>query len=142
MFLWFFAKMASAYRLTPGADIGVKILGTVNTLVESMATPFSGLTATDLMIGLAGAVIARAAVYFKGKNAKKFRKGVEYGSARFGTRNDIAPYIDPIFSRNVILTQTERLMMESRPKSPKYARNKNVLVIGGSGSPNRTKAHE
>jgi len=134
MFLWFFSKMAEAYRIAPGLDVGIKILGMVESLGIAMATPFTGLIANDLLIGLIGAAIVRAVVYFKGKNAKKYRKGVEYGSARWGTEKDIKPYIDPVFEKNVILTQTESLMMESRPKSPKYARNKNVLVIGGSGS--------
>lgn len=136
MFLWFFAKLAEAFRIAPGADFGVKLLGSVNTLGAVMAKPFSGFAAQDVLIGLVGAVIVRAIVYFKGKNAKKFRKGIEYGSARWGTAEDIKPYVDPKFEDNVILTQTERLMMNSRPSSPKYARNKNVLVIGGSGSGN------
>ena len=85
-------------------------------------------------MGLCGAVIMRLAVYLKGKDAKKYRKNVEYGSARWGTREDIAPYVDPVFQNNVILTKTESLTMNSRPKDPKTARNKNVLVIGGSGS--------
>ncbi len=89
----------------------------------------------DLLIGIAGAVLIRLMVYFKGKNAKKYRKGIEYGSARSGNAEDIKPYTDPVFQSNVILlTQTERLTMNSRPKQPKYARNKNILVIGGSGS--------
>ena len=88
----------------------------------------------DLLIGIAGAAAVRLAVYLKGKNAKKYRKGMEYGSARWGTPEDIKPYIDPVYENNVLLTQTERLMMSNRPKEPKYARNKNILVIGGSGS--------
>ena len=88
----------------------------------------------DLMVGLVGAAALKAVIYFKGKNAKKYRQGEEYGSARWGNRKDIEPFIDPVFENNVILTQTERLMMSSRPKHPKYARNKNVIVIGGSGS--------
>ena len=140
MFLWFFAKLAEAYRIAPGADIGVKLLGSMKTLGAVMASPFSGLTAQDLLIGLIGAVIVRAVVYFKGKNAKKYRHGIEYGSARWGKPEDIKPYIDPVFENNVILTQTERLMMSSRPASPKYARNKNVLVIGGSGSGEQPQA--
>ena len=134
MFLWFFAKLAEAFRIAPGADIGAKLMGGVGALGSVMAQPLSGFAATDLLIGLVGAVIVRAVVYFKGKNAKKYRKGIEYGSARWGNAEDIKPYIDPAFEKNVILTQTERLMMNSRPSSPKYARNKNVLVIGGSGS--------
>jgi len=134
MFLWFFAKVASAYRLAPGIEVGEKLMGSMSTLGTVMAQPLAGFAATDLLIGLVGAIIIRAVVYFRGKNAKKYRKGIEYGSARWGTQEDIKPYIDPVFDKNVILTQTERLMMNSRPSSPKYARNKNVLVIGGSGS--------
>ena len=100
----------------------------------AFATPLPSLAPMDLLIGIVGAVVIRLAVYVKGKNAKKYRKGMEYGSARWGNAEDIKPYIDPIFENNVLLTQTERLMMSSRPKHPKYARNKNVLVIGGSGS--------
>ena len=88
----------------------------------------------DLLVGLVGAVVLKAVIYFKGKNAKKYRQGEEYGSARWGNQKDIEPFIDPVFENNVILTQTERLMMSGRPKHPKYARNKNVIVIGGSGS--------
>lgn len=88
----------------------------------------------DLMVGLASAAALKAVIYFKGKNAKKYRQGEEYGSARWGNEKDIEPFIDPVFENNVILTQTERLMMSGRPKHPKYARNKNVIVIGGSGS--------
>lgn len=134
MFLWFFAKLAEAFRIAPGVDFGAKLMGSISTLGAVMAQPLSGFAAQDLLIGLVGAVVIRAVVYFRGKNAKKYRKGIEYGSARWGTPEDIKPYIDPKFDKNVILTQTERLMMNSRPSSPKYARNKNVLVIGGSGS--------
>ena len=88
----------------------------------------------DLLAGIIGAALIWAVVYFKGKNAKKFRQGEEYGSARWGTPKDIEPFIDPVFENNVLLTQTERLTMNSRPKQPKYARNKNVIIIGGSGS--------
>lgn len=88
----------------------------------------------DLTVGLVGAAALKAVIYFKGKNAKKYRQGEEYGSARWGNQKDIEPFIDPVFENNVILTQTERLMMSGRPKHPKYARNKNVIVIGGSGS--------
>lgn len=88
----------------------------------------------DIAVGVFGTLIIRGVVYFKGKNAKKFRQGEEYGSARWGNEKDIQPYIDPVFENNIILTQTERLTMNSRPKLPKYARNKNVIVIGGSGS--------
>ena len=88
----------------------------------------------DLLVGLIGAATLKAVIYFKGKNAKKYRQGEEYGSARWGNAKDIEPFIDPVFENNVLLTQTERLMMSGRPKHPKYARNKNVIVIGGSGS--------
>lgn len=88
----------------------------------------------DLLVGLIGAAALKAVIYFKGKNAKKYRQGEEYGSARWGNAKDIEPFIDPVFENNVLLTQTERLMMSGRPKHPKYARNKNVIVIGGSGS--------
>ncbi|MDL2252784.1 type IV secretory system conjugative DNA transfer family protein [Ruminococcaceae bacterium OttesenSCG-928-I18] len=134
MFLWFFAKLAEAFRIAPGVDFGAKLMGSISMLGAVMTQPLSGFAAQDLLIGLVGAAVIRAVVYFRGKNAKKYRKGIEYGSARWGTPEDIKPYIDPKFDKNVILTQTERLMMNSRPSSPKYARNKNVLVIGGSGS--------
>lgn len=96
--------------------------------------PIPSVHLYDILVGIAGAVLLKAAVYYKGKNAKKFRQGVEYGSARWGTAKDIEPFIDPVFENNVLLTATERLMMSGRPKLPKYARNKNVIVIGGSGS--------
>ena len=134
MFFWFFAKMASAYRIAPGIDAGTKLVASMTILNTVMKQPLTGFVGSDLLVGLVGAVAVRAIVYFKGKNAKKYRKGIEYGSARWGTPEDIKPYIDPVFNKNVILTQTERLMMNSRPSSPKYARNKNILVVGGSGS--------
>ena len=134
LFVWLFDKAAQAFRLSPGADLSEKLLalGTGFSAAFSNAAP--SLHPMDLLIGIAGAVLIRLIVYFKGKNAKKYRKGMEYGSARWGTAEDIKPYVDPVFENNVILTQTERLMMSSRPKQPKYARNKNILVIGGSGS--------
>lgn len=134
LFLWLFDKVGQAFRLAQGSDPSAKILnlgGGFTAAFESMAPSFHLL---DLCIGIAGAVIIRLVVYFKGKNAKKYRQGIEYGSARWGNEQDIAPYMDSDFSNNVILTQTERLTMSSRPKNPKYARNKNILVIGGSGS--------
>ena len=134
MFFWFFAKMASAYRIAPGINAGTKLVASMTILNTVMKQPLTGFVGSDLLVGLVGAVAVRAIVYFKGKNAKKYRKGIEYGSARWGTPEDIKPYIDPVFNKNVILTQTERLMMNSRPSSPKYARNKNILVVGGSGS--------
>ena len=134
LFVWLFDKAGQAFRLAQGADLSAKILnlgGGFSAAFESMAPSFHLL---DLCIGIARAVIIRLVVYFKGKNAKKYRQGMEYGSARWGNAQDIAPYMDSDFFNNVILTQTERLTMSSRPKNPKYARNKNILVIGGSGS--------
>lgn len=107
-------------------------------LMEGFAAAFQSALPSfhpiDLCVGVAAALLIRLIVYVKGKNAKKFRKNLEYGSARWGKPEDIAPYVDPKFENNVILTQTERLMMSNRPKDPKTARNKNVLVVGGSGS--------
>ena len=97
--------------------------------------------AIDWLIGLLGALVIRLAVYIKGKNARKYRKNVEYGSARWGTKADIAPYMDPKLENNIILTQTEGLMMSGRPKNPAHARNKNVLVVGGSGSGDNEKQY-
>lgn len=96
--------------------------------------PFLSLHGYDLLTGIVGAIAVKLIIYVKGKNAKKYRQGVEYGSARWGTPKDIAPFIDPVFENNILLTQTERLTMNSRSKLPKYARNKNVIIIGGSGS--------
>ncbi len=127
-------KIAQGYRLTPGIDLSQKLLHLNIGYSEAFSSFLPSFNPTDLLIGIALAVIIRIAVYVKGKNAKKFRKNEEYGSARWGTHDDIAPYIDPVFENNILLTQTERLTMNSRPKQPKYARNKNILVIGGSGS--------
>ena len=130
----FATKLGQAWRLAPGMDFSGKALH----LMEGFATAFSSLVPSfhpiDLCVGVAAALLIRLIVYVKGKNAKKFRKNLEYGSARWGRPEDIAPYVDPKFENNVILTQTERLMMSNRPKDPKTARNKNVLVVGGSGS--------
>ncbi len=130
----FATKLGQAWRLAPGMDFSGKTLH----LMEGFATAFSSLVPSfhpiDLCVGVAAALLIRLIVYVKGKNAKKFRKNLEYGSARWGRPEDIAPYADPKFENNVILTQTERLMMSNRPKDPKTARNKNVLVVGGSGS--------
>ena len=128
------SKLGLAWRLAEGADTSEKMLD----LFSTLATAFSTLTPSfhpfDLLVGFLVAVAFRFAVYSKSKNAKRFRKNEEYGSARWGTHEDIAPYIDPVPENNVILTQTERLTMNSRPKDPRTARNKNVLVVGGSGS--------
>ena len=134
LFVWLFMKIGEAFRLSPGADLSGKLLHIMEGVTAAFENPLPSLNGQDFLIGVTGAVIMRLAVYMKGKNAKKYRKGVEYGSARWGNAKDIEPYIDPDFYNNVLLTQTERLTMNSRPKSPKYARNKNVLVIGGSGS--------
>ena len=134
LFVWLFDKAAQAVLLSPGADFSAKLLNLGAGFSEALETMFPSLHPLDLLIGLMGAVCIRLAVYVKGKNAKKYRKGMEYGSARWGTAKDIKPYIDPVYENNILLTQTERLMMSNRPKDPKYARNKNILVIGGSGS--------
>ena len=134
LFVWLFDKVGAAVRLSPGADASAKLLH----LGDGFTTAFSSIAPSfhpaDLLIGIAGAVIVRLIIYTNGKNAKKYRRGTEYGSARWGGADDIKPYTDPVFENNIPLTQTERLTMNSRPKQPKYARNKNILVIGGSGS--------
>ena len=134
LFVYLFAKCGQAYRLAAGADASAKLLHLTSGISAAFASPLPSLHLFDLCVGVAGAVAVRLIVYSKGKNAKKYRKGEEYGSARWGTAKDIAPYIDPKFENNILLTQTERLTMTGRPKDPKTARNKNVLVIGGSGS--------
>jgi type IV secretion system protein VirD4 len=128
-------KLGQAWRLAEGADASAKLLGFLTQgLGEAFSSPLPSFHPVDLLVGVVIAGIIRLVVYVKGKNAKKFRKNMEYGSARWGTAEDIAPYADPKFENNVILTQTERLMMSNRPKDPKTARNKNVMIIGGSGS--------
>ena len=134
LFVYLFAKCGQAYRLAAGADASAKLLHLTGGISAAFASPLPSLHPFDLCVGLAGAMAVRLIVYSKGKNAKKYRKGEEYGSARWGTAKDITPYIDPKFENNILLTQTERLTMTGRPKDPKTARNKNVLVIGGSGS--------
>ena len=127
-------KLGQAARLAPGVDFSSKALNIMDGFTMAFSNIMPSFHPIDLLVGIAAAVIIRLVVYFKGKNAKKYRKNIEYGSARWGTREDIAPFVDPVFENNVILTQTESLMMSNRPKEPKNARNKNVLVIGGSGS--------
>lgn len=134
MFVYLFDKVGEAYRLAAGAAFADKLMHLLDGFAAAFASPAPSFQLFDLCIGIVGAVIIRLAVYVKSRNAKKYRKGMEYGSARFGTAADIKPYIDPVFENNVLLTQTERITMNNRPKQPKYARNKNVLVIGGSGS--------
>ena len=127
-------KLGEAYRLTTGGDVIDRLLAAFTKLGLVFQNPFPSLHPFDLLVGAAAAVLLRLVVWSKIKNAKKYRHGEEYGTARWGTREDIAPYVDPVFQNNVILTKTESLTMNSRPKDPKTARNKNVLVIGGSGS--------
>ena len=127
-------KLGQAARLAPGFDFSSKALHIMEGLTMAFETVAPSFHPIDLIVGIAGAGLIRLAVYVKGKNAKKYRKNIEYGSARWGTPEDIAPFVDPVFENNVILTQTERLMMSNCPKDPKNARNKNVLVVGGSGS--------
>lgn len=127
-------KLGQAARLSPGADFSAKALHIMGGFAAAFQSALPSFHPIDLCVGVAAALLIRLAVYVKGKNAKKYRKNVEYGSARWGNSDDIRPYVDPVFENNIILTQTERLTMNSRPKDPKTARNKNVLVIGGSGS--------
>ena len=134
LFVYPFDKLVQAFRLAPGADLSGKLLSIGDGFTAAFSSPWLSFHPTDLLIGIAGALILRMAVYLKGKNAKKYRHGIEYGSARWGTAADIAPYMDKDFFQNIPMTQTERITMASRPKQPKYARNKNILVIGGSGS--------
>ena len=134
LFVYPFDKLAQAFRLAPGANLSGKLLSIGDGFTAALSSSWLSFQPTDLLIGIAGAVVLRMAVYLKGKNAKKYRHGIEYGSARWGTAADIAPYMDKDFFQNIPMTQTERITMASRPKQPKYARNKNILVIGGSGS--------
>ena len=131
---YFCDKIAWLWRVSPGSNASDKMMAAMNGLNDLFSNPLPSFFPKDLLIGIVGGVTLRLVVYFKAKNAKKFRQGVEYGSARWGNAKDIEPYVDPVFENNVILTETERLMMSGRPKQPKYARNKNILVIGGSGS--------
>lgn len=126
LFVYPFGKLAQAFRLAPGADLSAKILSIGDGFTAAFAGMGLSFHPMDLLIGLMGAVILRLAVWMKGKNAKKYRHGMEYGSARWGTPADIAPYVDKDFFNNIPMTQTERITMASRPKQPKYARNKNT----------------
>ena len=130
----FATNFGEAWRMAQGADASEKFLSLVAVLPGALQSFWPSLHPLDLLVGLCCGAGLRLAVYLKSKNAKKYRHGLEYGSARWGTREDIAPYVDPVFQNNVILTKTESLTMNSRPKDPKTARNKNVMVIGGSGS--------
>ena len=127
-------NLGEAWRIAEGADMSEKLLGFLSALGAAFSNPMPSLHPMDLLIGVCCGAGLRLAVYLKGKNAKKYRHGMEYGSARWGTQKDIEPFEDPVFANNVILTRTERLMMGNRPKNPANARNKNVRVVGGSGS--------
>ena len=127
-------KLGEAWRFSPGVEIGEKLRNIMTGAGVAFQSPLPSFQPLDLLIGILCGALVREYVVTKGKNAKKYRKNIEYGSARWGKPADIEPYIDPNFENNVILTQTERLTMESRPKAPKTARNKNVLIVGGSGS--------
>ncbi len=131
---YFCDKVACLWRVSPGRDASAKMMEVMAGLEGLFSNPLPSFYPRDLLVGVCCGIALRLVVYFKSKNAKKFRKGVEYGSARWGNEKDIEPYMDSVFENNILLTQTERLMMSGRPKQPKYARNKNILVIGGSGS--------
>ena len=131
---YFCDKVACLWRVSPGQDASAKMMEVMAGLEGLFSNPLPSFYPSDLLIGVCCGIALRLAVYFKAKNAKKFRHGMEYGSARWGNAKDIEPYMDSVFENNILLTQTERLMMSGRPKQPKYARNKNILVIGGSGS--------
>ena len=133
-FVYLFDKLCQAVRLAPGLDVSEKLLHIGQGFQTAFASSAPSFHVLDICVGIFGAILVRLAVYLKAKSAKKYRRGVEYGSARWGRPEDIAPYIDPVPDWNIPLTRTESLTMTSRPKQPKYARNKNILVIGGSGS--------
>ena len=130
----FCTKLSQAWRLAGGADLSETLLHIGDGYSLAFQSYIPSFYPVDLLVGIGIGAAIRLAVYLKGKNAKKYRHGMEYGSARFGTAKDIEPFIDPVFENNIILTKTESLMMGSRPKNPKNARNKNVLIVGGSGS--------
>ena len=127
-------KLGEAWRYSPGLDIAQKVLHLMDGFALAFQSPWPSLLLQDLILGIGIASGIKLAVYVKGRNAKKYRKNIEYGSARWGRPEDIKPFIDPTFRNNVILTETERLTMNNRPKDPRLARNKNVMVVGGSGS--------
>ena len=132
--LWFFMKCAEAYRLAPGRDMLQKLMSGIGNLNTTLSHPLPALDLFDFTVGLIGAAAVYLIVLYKKKNAKKWRKDIEYGSARWGGKKDIEPYVDPNPDNNIILTATESLTLNGRPKIPKHARNKNVLIVGGSGS--------
>ena len=127
-------NLGEAWRIAEGSNASEKILGFCGTLGTAFANPLPSLNPTDLLIGLLFGAGLKLVMILKGQDKKNYRHGTEYGSARWGTKKDIEPFMDPVFEDNVILTKTESLMMSNRPKNPMNARNKNVLVVGGSGS--------
>ena len=131
---WACLKLGTAYRLAAGAGFGQKLVGMMGTIGPAFADFAPGLNGFDWLIGIAGAALFRLLLYLRAKNAKQFRRDEEYGSARWGTAKDIAPFVDPVFENNIILTGTEFLTMNTRPKNPANARNLNACVIGSSGS--------
>jgi type IV secretion system protein VirD4 len=131
---WFFAKCAESYRLSTAKDVIRKLMDMLTGLGGVMAKPLPSLHPQDLLVGAIGAAAVFLLVWYKKKNAKNWRKDVEYGSARWGKKADIEPYLDPMPDNNILLTATESLTLNGRPKNPKYARNKNILIVGGSGS--------
>ena len=134
LFFYFVEKSSWLYRHCRGNTAVEKVMTMLMNFQYAFRSPLPSLHPVDMAAGLAGAAALYAFLIYRKNNAKKFRQGEEYGSARWGTPKDIAPFIDPVFENNILLTKTERLTMSSRPKNPKYARNKNVIVIGGSGS--------
>ena len=134
MFAYFFNKIVWLYRVNTGATSWDKFMNTITYFELAFQNLWPSLNHIDLLCGIAGGVVVKLIIIYRTKNARKYRLGVEYGSARWGTEKDIRPYADPEFENNIILTETESLTMSSRPKNPKFARNKNVIVIGGSGS--------
>ena len=134
VFFYLANKAGQAFRLAEGVDMSKKILNLSSGFSAAFGSPLPSFHTQDLLVGAIGAGIIALMLHIRKENAKKYRKGIEYGSARWGTPTDIRPFIDPEFDKNVLLTQTERLTMNNRPANPAHARNKNVLVIGGSGS--------
>ena len=131
---YFCNKAAFLWRMAEGSNVSDKMMAAISGMDKMFANPLPSFFPKDLLVGIIGGILLKVIVYYKAKNAKKFRHGMEYGSARWGNAKDIEPYMDSVFENNILLTATERLMMSGRPKEPKYARNKNILVIGGSGS--------
>ena len=130
----FATNLGLAWRMATGSDFSEKMMSLMSVLPDALGRILPSFHPLDLAVGLCCGAGLRLAVYLKGKNAKKYRHGSEYGSARWGNAKDIEPFMDPKFEENIILTKTERLMLSSRPPDPKNARNKNVLIVGGSGS--------